>query len=177
MIDRIKFLESISRRLEPTATERAALLDPVLRYADDFLERIYSIPAFVQTAGKGKGIYDSPISEDPADIALLLKLLGEHVDTPGLNPASGGHLGYIPGGGIFHAALGDYLADVTNRYAGIFFASPGAVRMENMLVAWMASIVGYPRESAGNLSSGGSIANLMGIVTAREALEIKAKNI
>ena len=177
MIDRIKALERISRRLEPTAEERTGLLDPVIRYADDFLERIYSIPAFVQTADKGAGIYDSPLSEEPADISILLKLLKEHVDTPGLNPASGGHLGYIPGGGIFHAALGDFLADVTNRYAGIFFASPGAVRMENMLIRWMASIVGYPQHTSGNLTSGGSIANLMGIVTARDALQIKPKEI
>jgi glutamate/tyrosine decarboxylase-like PLP-dependent enzyme len=49
--------------------------------------------------------------------------------------------------------------------------------MENMLIAWMASIVGYPHDAAGNLTSGGSIANLMGIVTAREALQIKAKDI
>ena len=33
------------------------------------------------------------------------------MDTPGLNPAGAGHLGYIPGSGLFHAALGDFLAD------------------------------------------------------------------
>ena len=30
----------------------------------------------------------------------LLGFLEKEVDTPGLNPASGGHLGYIPGGRI-----------------------------------------------------------------------------
>jgi glutamate/tyrosine decarboxylase-like PLP-dependent enzyme len=49
--------------------------------------------------------------------------------------------------------------------------------MENMLVDWMASIVGYPMESVGNLTSGGSIANLTGIVTAREAQKIGAREI
>ncbi|WP_225987774.1 hypothetical protein [Rufibacter sp. LB8] len=52
-----------------------------------------------------------------------LALLKEHVDTPGLNPASGG-LGYIPGGGLYYAALGDYLAAVSNRYAGLFYSAP-----------------------------------------------------
>ena len=51
-----------------------------------------------------------------------LSLIERHVDRPGINPASGGHLGYIPGGGLYPSALGDFLADVTNRYAGVFFA-------------------------------------------------------
>lgn len=165
----------ISRRLEPSAGERAAVTGKVVQYSNDFLEQIYNLPAFVATEEKGIGVLESPISEDPTTIEDLLQILGTHVDRPGLNPASGGHLGYIPGGGIFYAALGDYLADITNRYAGLFFASPGAVRLENMLIGWMASIVGYPTDAAGNLTSGGSIANLIGIVTARDAHEIKAK--
>lgn len=94
-----------------------------------------------------------------------------------MNPASGGHLGYIPGGGIYYSALGDFLADITNRYAGVFFASPGAVRMENMLIAWFAEILGYPKNAAGNLTSGGSIANLIAIVTARDAKGTNSKKI
>jgi hypothetical protein len=37
----------------------------------------------------------------------------------GLNPASGGHLGYIPGGGLYASALADYLAAVSNKHTGI----------------------------------------------------------
>ena len=177
MIERIKSLEHISRQLEPSLERRKVLSDKVAEYANDFIDRIYDIPAFVSTNDKGSGLYDSTISESSADIATLLELIKHNVDRPGLNPASGGHLGYIPGGGIYYAALGDFLADVTNRYAGIFFASPGAVRMENMLLDWMASIVGYPKSTVGNLTSGGSIANLIGIVTARETHSIKAKEV
>jgi aromatic-L-amino-acid/L-tryptophan decarboxylase len=89
-----------------------------------------------------------------------------------LNPASGGHLGYIPGGGIYYSSLGDYIAAITNHYSGVFFAGPGAVRMENMLLRWLAGILGYPKDASGNLTSGGSIANLIGLVTARDAMNI-----
>jgi glutamate/tyrosine decarboxylase-like PLP-dependent enzyme len=174
---RIRSLEALALPLEPSAATRDALVAPVLNYANDFLDRLRDLPAYVTTETKGAGLYDAPIGDQPARIEGLLELLRAHVDTPGLNPASGGHLGYIPGGGIFHSALGDFLADVTNRYAGVFFASPGAVRMENMLLDWMASIVGYPLSTAGNLTSGGSIANLIGIVTARDARQIKARDI
>ena len=98
----------------------------------------------------------------------LLDLLKSQVDNHGINPASGGHLGYIPGGGVFPTAIGDYLADVTNRYAGIYFANPGAVRLENQLINWMREILGYPESTLGNLASGGSIANLIAITSARD---------
>jgi glutamate/tyrosine decarboxylase-like PLP-dependent enzyme len=106
----------------------------------------------------------------------LLTLLRETVTEPGLNPASGGHMGYIPGGGLYSAALGDYLAAVTNEYAGVSFAGPGAVKMENMLLEWMAGVVGYPSDSGGNLASGGSIATLIAIVTARDSKGLEPRD-
>ena len=48
--------------------------------------------------------------------------------------------------------------------------------MERVLLRWMASLIGYPAEAAGDLTSGGSVANLVGIVTAREARGLKAKD-
>ncbi|MBK7225472.1 MAG: hypothetical protein IPH96_08685 [Saprospiraceae bacterium] len=48
----------------------------------------------------------------------------------GLNPASGGHLGYIPGGGLYSGAIGDFLAAITNQYAGIYCGGPGAVKLK-----------------------------------------------
>jgi glutamate/tyrosine decarboxylase-like PLP-dependent enzyme len=169
MIDRIRELQRRSAALEPDSRGRRSLRVPVMAYAESFLRRIDDLPAYVVTADKGAGLLESPIGEDPIPVGAALELLREHVDRPGLNPASGGHLGYIPGGGIYAASLGDYLAAVTNRYAGVFYASPGAVRMENQLIRWMAGLVGYPPTAGGNLASGGSIANLAAIVTARDA--------
>jgi glutamate/tyrosine decarboxylase-like PLP-dependent enzyme len=172
VLDRLRDLETIARRLDPSPEARAQLVAPVIAYADAFLDSLNKLPVYVETEDRGAGIREAPIGEEPATIKELLDLLGEHVDRPGINPASPGHLGYIPGGGLVHAALGDYLADITNRYAGVFYAAPGAVRMENMLIEWMASVVGYPASAVGNLTSGGSIATLIGIVTARDARQI-----
>ncbi len=84
-------------------------------------------------------------------------------------------MGYIPGGGLYHSALGDMLAAVANRYAGVYFASPGAVRIENQCLKWMADLVGYPSTFGGYLSAGGSLANFTAVVTARDACGIKGR--
>ncbi|MFN6964820.1 MAG: pyridoxal phosphate-dependent decarboxylase family protein [Pyrinomonadaceae bacterium] len=177
MREQIVALENQARKLDPTPDARAAARSAVVDYAERFLDRIDSINAYNRSDEKGAALLTSPIAEDGIDIDEALGLIAENVDTPGLNPASGGHLGYIPGGGIYYSALGDYLADVFNRYAGVFYASPGAVRMENMLIRWMADLVGYPATAGGNLTSGGSIANLIGIVTARDAQGVTSTEI
>lgn len=116
-------------------------------------------------------------SEEGEAIEPLLSSLKEEILPTGINAAGHGHLGYIPGGGLYEAALGDYLADVTNRYAGIFFASPGAVRMENALIRWVGKLVGYEGNFGGNLSTGGSIANLIGIGAAKFKFGIKGHDL
>ncbi len=170
-------LEKAARRLEPSGSERRTVRAQVVAYSENFLENIESIKAYVQTGDKGIGLLDSPITESGIGIDEAISLLEKNVDRPGLNPASGGHLGYIPGGGIYYSALGDYLADVFNRYSGVFYASPGAVRMENMLIRWMNDIVGYPAAASGNLTTGGSLANLIAIVTARDAKKITSREV
>jgi aromatic-L-amino-acid decarboxylase len=172
---RIRSLEAVARRLDPQDADRAALLQPVMDYGNRFLDGIATRPMFVEPATSGASALDAPFLEGPSAIDDVLHIVDTEVDTPGLNPASAGHLGYIPGGGLFHSALGDFLAAVTNRYSGVFFASPGAVRMENRLLRWMGDLVGYPSTAVGNLTSGGSIGNLIGIVSARDAQGISSK--
>ncbi|GAB2534623.1 aminotransferase class I/II-fold pyridoxal phosphate-dependent enzyme [Rufibacter soli] len=125
----------------------------------------------------GAGLLETPIQEEPIAIEEALQILQKQVDTPGITSASGHHLGYIPGGSLYTSALGDYLAAVTNKYAGIFFSAPGAVRMENMLLRWMAGLIGFPEDTAGNLTSGGSIASLIALATARDAQKITSRMI
>lgn len=109
------------------------------------------------------------LEEDPVPLPAILEECRSRIDFRGLNPASGGHLGYIPGGGMPAAALGDMLAAVTNRYAGIHFANPGAVELEHFLVRWVADLFGLPSSAGGTLTSGGSIASLVAITAARDA--------
>ncbi len=151
--------------------------EAVIEYSEEFLDNVDELNAYTVSEDRGVGLLRSPFTERGIGIGTALDLIAENVDSPGLNPASGGHLGYIPGGGIYYSALGDYLADVFNRYAGVFYASPGAVRMENMLIRWMCDLVGYGENAGGNLTTSGSLANMIAVVTARDAKNIRARDV
>lgn len=176
--EKIINLERDARGLDADAPVRARWRETANAYTERFLESLNELPAYRSGFGDPAGALTQPFAEEPADIEQVLAILESEVDSPGINPASPGSFGYIPGGGLYPAALGDFLADVTNRYSGVFFAAPGAVRLEMQLVAWLAGLVGYPATTAGgDLTSGGSIANLSAIVTARDAHEVRTADL
>jgi aromatic-L-amino-acid/L-tryptophan decarboxylase len=81
-----------------------------------------------------------------------------------------GYLAYIPGGGLYTAALAEFLAQGLNRYVGLWQASPAVVQLEENVTRWLCTLFDFPPEtSQGVLTSGGSLANLSAVVTARHA--------
>ena len=78
-----------------------------------------------------------------------------------------GFLAYIPGGGLYSAALAEFLAQGLNRYTGMWQQSPAMIQLEENVTRWLCSIFAMPETSQGVLTTGGSIANLSAVVTAR----------
>ncbi len=176
MINKIRELEKLARLLEPNEYQRGKWNAEVLDYANAFLNNLNASKAYIKATENSKEIYNFGIEEQGIELAPLLESTTKNIDGVGINPASSGHMGYIPGGGLYPSALGDFIAAVSNRYAGVFYAAPGAVRVENMLIRWMCRLMGYQDTAFGNLTSGGSVANLIALVTAREVHGIKARD-
>ncbi|HYJ81535.1 MAG TPA: aminotransferase class V-fold PLP-dependent enzyme [Allosphingosinicella sp.] len=162
-------LQAAASPLEPGARERVALAAAAIAHAERFLEELPEGPSYRGAGDPFGSPLDPEFDEEgrPADVAL--GYLDRCVDRPGITTASPRFMGYVPGGGLFHSAIGDFLAAASNKYAGFAPAAPGAVRMENATVAWLARTIGFPDTAAGTLTSGGSLANLTAIVAAREA--------
>ena len=108
-----------------------------------------------------------PLPEEGAPFDKLLTLLFSRVFPATINTASPGYLAYIPGGGLFHAAVAELVTLSVNRYVGLFAAAPGLVQLEANVLSWFAAMVGMPEKSGGLLTTGGSMANLTALVTAR----------
>lgn len=85
------------------------------------------------------------------------------------NTAGPGYLAYIPGGGLFSAAIADFLALGVNRYVGLWEPAPLLVAMEQSVIDWLCGVFGFHEGAQGVLTSGGSMANFSAVVTARRA--------
>ena len=173
---RILELERASRSLDPGAAERDRLLSAAHAYARQFLDKLPETPAYNHDKSAALALRDCAVGPGPRPMDQLIERIDASVVRPGLLPSHAGHLAYIPGGGLYASSLADYLAAVTNEYAGVRFAGPGAVEMEDLILDWMANLVGFPETADGNLASGGSIASLIAVVAAREAAGLRARD-
>lgn len=81
-----------------------------------------------------------------------------------------GYLAYVPGGGIFPAALADLLSNTTNRFTGAWFAAPALVQLEANVLEWFREWMLFPEGAGGVFTTGGSTATFNAIVCAREKI-------
>lgn len=168
-------LENISRALDPAEAIRIDTWEKGFKYANNFLNTLPQLPGFGKS--EFQQLSSMHIEENAKPIESLIEVLSNEIDIAGINSASGKHLGFIPGGGLWASALADFLGDITNKYAGIAFSSPGSVKIENQVIRWLTSIIGYSAQAFGHLTSGGSIANLIAIKAARDYHGINSTNV
>jgi len=167
--EKIEEMRAQTRSLEPDSAQRRELGGQVLDHALAFLDRVEDAPSLRPATEAFAQRLDPEFAEAGRDPATILDYVGTCIEAPGIATTSPRFMGYIPGGGLFHSALGDLIAAASNKYAGHPPAAPGAVRLENACTQWLASAIDYPTTAGGTLTSGGSLANLTAIVAAREA--------
>ncbi len=111
-----------------------------------------------------------PVPEEGSALTPLLDLLFDDLIPRSFTTPSAGYLAYIPGGGVYPAALADFIADATNRYTGVWMAAPALVQLEANALDWLRDWMQFPVGTAGLLTTGGSGATFNAIVCAREQM-------
>ncbi len=82
--------------------------------------------------------------------------------------AGPGYLGYIPGGGLYPAALADLIQNTTNRFTGIWRGAPALVQLEANALDWIREWMTFPDTTRGLFTTGGSMATFNAVLCARE---------
>lgn len=77
--------------------------------------------------------------------------------------------GFIPSPVHETSLLGHIITTMFNVHAGSWFESSGPSAVEDTMLKWLAQQAGLPASAGGVFVSGGSIANLIAIVAARDA--------
>ncbi|WP_299603395.1 aminotransferase class V-fold PLP-dependent enzyme [uncultured Aquimarina sp.] len=75
---------------------------------------------------------------------------------------------FVPGPSNYISAMADTIATGFNIFSGGWAASPGAAELEILTMNWLLEIFGFGKKRGGGIfTSGGSMANLTALVTAR----------
>ncbi len=106
--------------------------------------------------------------EDPVPLDGLLDSLFEEWIPRSFTAPSPGYLAFIPGGGLFPAALADFIADGVNRFTGVWQAAPALLQLEANALDWLREWMEFPPGTRGLFTTGGSMANFNAILCARE---------
>lgn len=166
--------EVLTRRpsVDLTGQDLRELLIAVTDHVCDLVDRISDRP--VANAHNVEHLLSDPqLRRTPPDsgrpVEELLDVISRAA-AKGVNPAHGGLLGFVPGGGIPAAAIADLIANILNRHTGQAAYAPGLVALEADLLRWLGDLFGLPSGSAGLLTTGTSMATLSAMITARTAL-------
>jgi aromatic-L-amino-acid decarboxylase len=161
----------MSQSLEPTIEEVRQMLALTTEKITTFLDNIDK-PTSYSPLQSTEDAYNNP-TELPETATRLKDILDDLFDNRVANALATSHPGfmaYIPGGGLFHSALAELIAKVTNRYVGIDVTAPFLSQIESDVLRWFADWVGFPKTAGGSLTSGGSIANLTAVICARSTI-------
>lgn len=136
----------------------------------DYLDTVEERPLFPRVEPRELfQMFNEPVPREPSSAeevieALQTKLLPycTHVNHPG-------YFGLITPTPTPVGILGDLLAAALNQNIGAYTIGPSGVAMERRTIRWLNDLIGYDEKAGGNLTSGGMMANFIGLKLARDA--------
>ena len=109
---------------------------------------------------------DAP--EEPRDVETVLRRALDDILPRAGRIDHPRFFAFIPSSPTWPSILGEYLATGFNIFQGTWLESAGPSQLELVVLDWFRSWLGLPASGGGVLTSGGSAANLIALVTARE---------
>lgn len=126
-------------------------------------------PVAIASRKEMEQLYDENLPEKPEAPEKVLQFVIDQVMANSNVVSHPKSFSFVPGPGNFVSAMGDALASGFNIFAGGWAASPAAAQMEIVSTNWLLELFGFPVKRGGGLfTSGGSMANLTAVATARK---------
>ena len=110
----------------------------------------------------------APAPLGPAPIADVLGEFRRRLAGGQMNAQHPRQLGYFTPPPLPASMMGELLAQMTNQGVDVWHAGPLATFVEEEVVRWLCDLVGYSAGSFGLLTSGGVMANFIGMALARD---------
>jgi aromatic-L-amino-acid/L-tryptophan decarboxylase len=158
--------------LDLSPGEMREMANATLARVLDHLGRVKDQPSSGETELAGdwlQHVVEPLAPEEPTPLEPILDDFFDEWLPRSLTTNGPGYMAYVPGGGIFPAALADLLQNTTNRFTGTRFGAPALVQLESNALEWLRDWMQFPRGTTrGVFTTGGSMANFNAILCARE---------
>ena len=141
------------------------------RMVDDAIDHLRGVrdrPLWQEMPGTVRATFAGPLPQGPLPLEAVYSEI-----TANLMPHPMGNIHprfwmWYMGAGNFTGALGDFLAAIDGSNLGGGNMAGGLV--DRQVTGWIRDMVGFPEGSSGTLVNGGSMANIIGLMAARNAM-------
>jgi len=141
----------------------------VVDLLSEYFESIEDKPVFPDTDPKFiNGLFQEPLPDNPEPFEEVLRELEVKLLPYCTHVGHPGYMGLITPSPNPVGVIGDFICSALNQNLGVYSIGPSAVAMERQTVRWLTDLAGYGKGAGGNLTSGGMMANFIGLKLARD---------
>jgi len=115
-------------------------------------------------------LFTEPLPQDPSSAEAVLNELETKLFPYCTNVGHPGYMGLITPSPNPVGIVADFICSALNQNVGTYSIGPSAVAMERRVVRWLTDLCGYGTKAGGNLTSGGMMANFIGLKVGRDAV-------
>jgi aromatic-L-amino-acid/L-tryptophan decarboxylase len=155
--------------LDPSVGEIRDWGNSVIQFVTDYLGDLRDRPVYRRLSSREiREKLDAALPTKGSDFDELLKVFRETIIPFSRHNAHPRMFGYVQSPGTALAAFADLLASTLNANLTVWRSAPAPVELERLTIDWIRQILGFNAEAGGLFVSGGSMANLTAIATARQ---------
>jgi glutamate/tyrosine decarboxylase-like PLP-dependent enzyme len=151
--------------------EFRALGHQLVDLLSEYLEGVESKPVTTQAEPATiNQLFKEPLPQEPTSAQGVFAELERKLLPYCTHVAHPGYMGLITPSPTPIGILGDFISSALNQNLGAYSIGPSAVAMERQVVRWLTDLCGYDFRAGGNLTSGGMMANFIGLKLGRDAV-------
>jgi aromatic-L-amino-acid decarboxylase len=115
-------------------------------------------------------LFAESLPQDPSSAESVLQELENKLLPYCTHVGHPGYMGLITPSPNPVGVIADFICSAINQNVGAYSIGPSAVAMERRVVRWLTDLCGYDARAGGNLTSGGMMANFIGLKVGRDAV-------
>jgi len=142
-------------------------VDLMADYLDQIEEKRVFPDAGPETVNR---LFAGALPQDPTSPEDVLAELEQKLLPYCTNVGHPGYMGLITPSPNPVGVVADFICSALNQNVGAYSIGPSSVAMERRVVRWLTDLCGYGEKAGGNLTSGGMMANFVGLKVGRDAV-------